>query len=438
MIFSNDSPLQTLLLLLFALLKIIRMFMQLYNYLITENHSLIIMLISLALLYLIIIIYGWCNKQKLSQRWLSGKYYGLQVLGALLKSHSSLACISLVYLTFLLLIPKIIHRISEGVFSPPANILIKVLVIAMCFTIFGITAYIIANLNKLYSLRRQETRITISQIILLSVFGLCLAASIYTLGIEKDSTGSIIVSVFGAVLSWIFQDTIKSVVAFFYLRANHLLKIGDWIEIKEHDIDGMLKRISLTTVVIENWDTTTSCFPTYILHTECFKNNQKMMEGRTHGRQMLKTFIIDTGWIHALSEADVKRLNQDLNIDTPFKEQYVKVGLLNIEVFRHYIYHWLMQCSHVSHEPRLIVRWLEQTNEGMPLQIYAFIMDSSLAPFEWQQSQIIEHIIKAITWFDIQLYQSPSGYDASNSNIYLSPQEADYKIKKENYVPLSR
>lgn len=412
--------------------------MQLYNDLITENHGLIIMLISLALLYLIIIIYGWCNKQKLSQRWLSGKYYGLQVLGALLKSHSSLACISLVYLAFLLLIPKIIHRISEGVFSPPANILIKVLVIAMCFTIFGITAYIIANLNKLYSLRRQETRITVSQIILLSVFGLCLAASIYTLGIEKDSTGSIIVSVFGAVLSWIFQDTIKSVVAFFYLRANHLLKIGDWIEIKEHDIDGMLKRISLTTAVIENWDTTTSCFPTYILHTECFKNNQKMMEGRTHGRQMLKTFIIDTGWIHALSEADVKRLNQDLNIDTPFKEQYVKVGLLNIEVFRHYIYHWLMQCSHVSHEPRLIVRWLEQTNEGMPLQIYAFIMDSSLAPFEWQQSQIIEHIIKAMTWFDIQLYQSPSGYDASNSNIYLSPQEADYKIKKENYVPLSR
>ena len=412
--------------------------MQLYNYLITENHGLIIMLISLALLYLIIIIYGWCNKQKLSQRWLSGKYYGLQVLGALLKSHSSLACISLVYLAFLFLIPKIIHRISEGVFSPPANILIKVLVIAMCFTIFGITAYIIANLNKLYSLRRQETRITISQIILLSVFGLCLAASIYTLGIEKDSTGSIIVSVFGAVLGWIFQDTIKSVVAFFYLRANHLLKIGDWIEVKEHGIDGMLKRISLTTVVIENWDTTTSCFPTYILHTECFKNNQKMMEGRTHGRQMLKTFIIDTGSIHALTEDDVKRLNEDLNIDTPFKEQFVKVGLLNIEVFRHYIYHWLMQCSHVSHEPRLIVRWLEQTNEGMPLQIYAFIIDSSLAPFEWQQSQIIEHIIKAMTWFDIQLYQSPSGYDASNSNIYLSPKEADYKIKKENYVPLSR
>ena len=412
--------------------------MQLYYYFIQDNHGLIIMLLFLALVYVFVVQYGWRHKQNLSQRWLSGKYYCLQVLGALLKSHSSLACISFVYLAFLCLIPNIVRRMFKGVFSPPTNVLLKIVVIAMCFVIFGITVYVIAQLNKLYSLRRQETRITVSQIVLLSVFGICLAVSIYALGIEKNSTGSIIVSVFGAVLGWIFQDTIKSVVAFFYLRANHLLKIGDWIEVKQHGINGILKRISLTTVMIENWDTTNSCFPTYILHAECFKNNQKMMEGRTHGRQMLKTFIIDTGWIHALTEDDAKRLNEDLNIDTPFKEQYIKVGLLNIEVFRHYIYHWLMQCSHVSHEPRLIVRWLEQTNEGMPLQIYAFIIDSSLAPFEWQQSQIIEHVIKAMTWFDIQLYQSPSGYDASNSNIYLSPQEADYKIKKENYVPLSR
>ena len=412
--------------------------MQLYYYFIQDNHGLIIMLLSLALVYVFVVQYGWRHKQNLSQRWLSGKYYGLQVLGALLKSHSSLACISFVYLAFLYLIPNIVHRISKGVFLPPTNVLLKIVVIAMCFMIFGITAYVISNLNKLYSLRRQETRITVSQIVLLSVFGLCLIVSIYALGIEENSTGSIIVSVFGVVLGWIFQDTIKSVVAFFYLRANHLLKIDDWIEVKQHGIDGILKRISLTTVMIENWDTTTSCFPTYILHAECFKNNQKMLAGRTHGRQMLKTFIIDTGWIHALSQDDVKRLDEDLNIDTPFKERYIKAGLLNIEVFRYYIYHWLMQCTHVSHEPRLIVRWLEQTNEGMPLQIYAFIIDSSLAPFEWQQSQILEHVIKAMTWFDLRLYQSPSGYDASNSNVYLSSKEADYKIKEENYVLLSR
>lgn len=397
----------------------------------------------LILLLIFLIVLGWClNKwclnNKLSQKWISGSSYVLQPIGVLLESSKSLLAIIGVCGILYYLISNFLHRFDECGYLSPSNILFKILIVVICSTIFGVTAYVVANLNKIYSLRRQETRITVSQIILLSIFGLCLTVSIYALGIEKDSTGSIIVSVFGAVLGWIFQDTIKSVVAFFYLRANHLLKIGDWIEVKQHDIDGMLKRISLTTVMIENWDTTTSCFPTYFLHSGCFKNNQKMMEGRTHGRQMLKTFIIDTGWIHALSEDDEKRLNEDLNIDTPFKERYVKAGLLNIEVFRCYIYHWLMQCTHVSHEPRLIVRWLEQTNDGLPLQIYAFIIDSSLVPFEWQQSQIIEHVIKAMAWFDLQLYQSPSGYDSSNSNIYLSSKEADYKIKKENYVALSR
>ena len=88
-----------------------------------------------------------------------------------------------------------------------------------------------------------------------------------------------------------------------------------------------------------------------------------------------------------------------------------------------------MRHPHVSHEPRLIVRWLEQVPEGMPLQVYAFITDSSLASFEWQQSQIIEHIIEALAWFDLQLYQSVSGYDASNCNVNIEEKRTDYRRK---------
>lgn len=80
-----------------------------------------------------------------------------------------------------------------------------------------------------------------------------------------------IIGVVGAVLGWIFQDTIKSVAAFFYLRANGLLQIGDLISVPSKDIEGFVRNISLTTVTIENWDTTTSSFPTYILHSEHFK-----------------------------------------------------------------------------------------------------------------------------------------------------------------------
>lgn len=300
--------------------------------------------------------------------------------------------------------------------------------------------FIIQKLNTIFCLRKQETRITFSQIILLIIIGIFIIALVEFLNPDKDSPEAMMLGGAGLVLGWIFQDTIKSVAAFFYLRANNLLKIGDWIEVESHKIDGMVKRVSLTTVTLENWDTTTSAFPTFILHSQHFKNNQKMMEGKTQGRQMIKTFIIDTGWIQYLEGEELLTLVDRIKAHSPsmvdFYEYYLnylkennfeRKKILNIQIYRHYLYHWLMQHEHISHEPRLIVRWLEQVNEGMPLQIYAFITDCYLAPFEWQQSQIIEHIIESMSWFNLQLYQSTSGYDASNSNITMVNEKANYK-----------
>lgn len=160
-----------------------------------------------------------------------------------------------------------------------------------------------------------------------------------------------------------------------------------------------------------------------------------MVDGKTHGRRMMTSFIIDTEWIHALNEEDVMRTKKRLEDagQTDFVDMdEIKVGALNMEIYRKYLYHWLMRQPMVIHEPRLIVRWLEQINEGMPLQLYAFITETSLASFEWQQSQIVEHTIKSLEWFDLQLYQSPSGYDAGNNNIYLTQKEATYRKEKQS------
>lgn len=313
------------------------------------------------------------------------------------------------------------------------NVLHKVVLMAICTLGYLIVYAAVRCLTPLYNLRQEESKITWSQIILLIAFGLWVIGAILIFDISKDSGAFnfIAISVIGGVLSWVFQDTIRSVVAFLYLRANDLIHIDDWVVVKSHGVDGVIKRITLTTVTIENWDTTTSSFPTYILHSSHFQNNKKMMEGRTHGRLMLKTFYVDTSWIRPLKAMDVDRIKCTLAQEqVPFLDQlpfdYDK-NKLNIELYREYLYHWLMRHDKVSHEPRLIVRWLDQTNEGMPLQIYAFITDTYLAPFEWQQSKIVEHVIKSLYWFDLQLYQSPAGYDVSNSNIHLTDNEATYK-----------
>ncbi len=384
-------------------------------------------LCTLAFLLILITVFGLWKRHLLSHKCMSGKSYMLQIIGAVSKSKLSiLSTFAMLFIT-LLLIPKIETRVSSHNFSSPDGVIYKTGVIAVSCILFGIATYVITNLNKLYSLRKQEMRITISQIILLAIFGICLISIVFALGIKKDDNSFIIISTFGAVLGWIFQDTIKSVAAFFYLRANGLLKIGDWIEVKSHGINGIVRSITLTTVQIENWDTTTSAFPVYILHAEHFKNNQRMLDGKTHGRQMAKTFIIDTGWIHTLSHKEAYYLRTNLDTDESFKQSAIIPGELNIHTFRRYLYHWLMQNPHVCQQPRLFVTWKEQMHEGLPLHIHIFINDTKWEAFEWQQSEITEHVIQSLEMFNLQLYQSPSGYDASNSNIHLTEVEANYR-----------
>lgn len=362
----------------------------------------------------------------LSSNWLSSEKWYVQVLGALASSFMSL-------LTCTIVLSIIIYEFYSS--SP------KICIVLTATFILSVVIYVVRKLNPIYCISKKESRITISQIILLISLGLWLIVVIYSVDSEEFPNFAIDISVLSAILSWIFKDTIMSVVAFFHLRSNDLLHIEDWIEVKSHGIDGVVKKVSLTTVTIENWDTTTSAFPVNILHSSHFMNKQKMMEGKTYGRQMMKSFIIDTGWIHTVTEkelGDIKKIVEGLDGEKKdffelFIREKAKAGVLNIELFRLYIYHWLMHHPHVSHEPGLIVRWLEQVPEGLPIQIYAFITDSSLAPFEWQQSQIIEHVIESMAWFNIQLYQSASGYDASNSNITIVETEANYRRKlKDN------
>ena len=283
------------------------------------------------------------------------------------------------------------------------------------------------GLTKYFSLMKKEEGITWSQIAIIIAMGLFIIAFLIVFDIKKDSPYFVALGIIGVVLGWIFQDTIKGVAAFIHLRWNKLLNIGDWIQVPNLNVDGEVTHITLTTVTIYNWDTTTSSIPTSVLRSDHFVNLQKMTAGKTYGRQMLKTFILDTGWFVHITKEDASRLmeNEDLKRYLPKKE--IKAGAVNAHLYRLYLYHWLMSNPHVSQLPRLAVRWLEQKESGMPLQVYAFITEGSMAAFEWEQSKIIEHIVESLDWFGLRLYQSPSSFDVSNSNIYLTKNEAVYR-----------
>ena len=194
------------------------------------------------------------------------------------------------------------------------------------------------------------------------------------------------------------------------------------------NVDGEVRHITPTSVTIDNWDTTTSVIPISALSSGHFKNMERMTEGKTYGRRMLRSFIFDTSWFQPLNKDDVDKIfKKHPEVEKYIPEEEKKDVVMNAHIYRIYLYHWLMRQPYVSQQPRLIVRWEEQVNSGMPLQVYAYITESSVAPFERKQSLITEHIIESMKWFNLRLYQSPSAYDASNGNIYMADKPANYR-----------
>ena len=361
---------------------------------------------------------------RLSKKWLSSDRGCTQVMGAMILKGRW--CLTLLLLVMVALSLLSLHNWQNAAFLSASSCLTSiygfistalrsswywlVLLTLLMFLVIGVCN----TMTNIYSLRKNETGITWCQIMILIFVGIWLIGLLCIIKIQKESGYFIIFGVLGTLMTWIFQDTIKGVVAFVHLRLNHLLYIDDWIQVPKLNVDGEVKRITLTTVTLYNWDTTTSSIPTSVLHNDHFINLQRMTDGKTYGRQMLKTFILDTGGFHPLTAAEIESLKQKKEVKAYLLDEDFKVGELNAHLFRLYVFHWLMNHPYVSQEPRLVVRWLEQKETGLPLQIYGFIMEGGVLAYEWQQSQIIEHIVEALGWFGLQLYQRPSSHDVSN------------------------
>ncbi len=368
---------------------------------------------------------------KLSKRWLSSDCRLTQILGAMAKRWWRIVTLLLILAMLTLWamsfrdqqtcesLPKLHDFVSKAIGSSWYWFAFQTLLLALVFGVCN-------TLTDICSLRKDELGITRFQLLILVAIGLWIIGTILIFHIQKESKNDIPFAIIGGLLAWIFQDRVKGAVAFIHLRHHHLLAIDDWIQVPKYNVDGEVKRISLTTVTVYNWDTTTSTLPISALQEDHFINLQKMSEGKTYGRQMLNTFIFDTSRFRLFTKEDIEAVEQAHGIKLHLSENDIGEGMLNSQVYRLYLFHWLMNHPRVSQLPRLIVRWREQSKEGLPLQIYAFIICDSLAAFEWEQSQIMEHVIESLEWFGLRLYQSPSAYDARNKNVHLTETPATY------------
>jgi len=216
-----------------------------------------------------------------------------------------------------------------------------------------------------------------------------------------------------AVIMLIFKDSILGFVAGVQLSSNKMLHIGDWITMPKYNTDGTVIDVSLVTVKVRNFDNSVSCIPTYTLITDSFQNWRSM--GEAGGRRLKRSILIDIGTIRFCDQTILDNLHR---INVPAQELVSAAGnISNLGIFRHYLMNYLSGIPNLNKDASLMVRTLQPTENGLPLEMYAFYTPPDWNEFEDFQARLFEHIFAILPEFGLKAFQRPSGRDVTVSGI---------------------
>ena len=213
-----------------------------------------------------------------------------------------------------------------------------------------------------------------------------------------------------AILMLVFKDSILGLVAGIQLSANDMLRPGDWITMPKYDADGFVIDVTLTTVKVQNWDKTITTIPPYALISDSFQNWRGMFS--SGGRRVKRSILIDTNSITFLDEKKKNELTKKGYSFTENKDKQV-----NLTLFREWLEEWLRNHPAINKEMILLVRQLQPTQQGLPLELYFFSSDTAWITYEHLQAEIFEYLFAILPDFELRAFQSPAGSDFQEKKI---------------------
>lgn len=241
-------------------------------------------------------------------------------------------------------------------------------------------------------------------------------------------------SAFGAmtaILLLVFKDTILGLVASVQMSSNDMVRVGDWVEMPKFNADGDVIDINLNTVKVQNWDKTITTIPTYYFITDSFKNWRGMQQ--TGGRRIKRAIFVDVHSVKLIDppmreklkkyqlvtdyietrQKEIEEYNALHNVDTSVLINGRR--MTNLGVYRKYIESYLRSHPKIKQDMTVMVRQLANENKGIPIEIYCFTDTTAWVEYEAIQADIFDHFYSTSTFFDIEIFQEPSGrnfYDA--------------------------
>lgn len=316
----------------------------------------------------------------------------------------------------------------ETIFGKIVGVYIVLLVLWIIKTIFNALRDHLKQTPK-YSDKPIDSYIQVIMIVFWILGGIIIVSEIFDIDTQKLLA---ILGAASAIIILIFRDTILGFVASVQVSLNDMVRIGDWITFDKFGADGDVIEINLATVKVRNFDNTTTTIPTYSMISDSFRNWRGMLnsDGRRIKRHVLikgnsirfmnenelenlkKIQLISSYIVHRQEE--IKKFNSKNNIDKSIAIN--GRNLTNFGLFRKYITQYLHNYPGINKDMILLCRQLQPTQNGIPLEIYAFSSDKKFENYEYITADIFDHIFASIKYFDLEIFELSTGFEDQNES----------------------
>lgn len=265
--------------------------------------------------------------------------------------------------------------------------------------------------NSLYALSNEQEKTRnrplkgVFQMI--KVLAVCVGAIlIFSILLEKSPIDLFVgLGAAATVLMLVFKDTIVGLVSGVQLSANDMLRPGDWIAMPKYGADGVVFEVNLTTVKVRNWDNTIVTVPPYTLVSDSFQNWRGMFE--SGGRRIKRSINIDMTSVRFCTTEEMKKYD-DCGLIFPEDR---KEELTNITMLRRALQKYLNENPRVNQDLMVMVRQLQPTPHGMPLELYFFSANKQWVAYETLQADVFDYVMALVPSFGLKVFQSPMGDD---------------------------
>ena len=330
--------------------------------------------------------------------------------------------------------PVLIYFLLPLAFPPESGMVAFVLKLLLIYVIAVVLRFVNAFLKALHDVADQKEELQgkplkgLMQTGQVIAFFVCI---ILIISILIDKSPARLLAGLGAsaaILMLVFKDSIMGLVSGIQLTANDMLHVGDWISMSKYGVNGRVTEVTLNTVKVRNWDNTIVTVPPYLLISDSFQNWRPMQD--SGGRRVMRSVNIDMNSVRFCTPEmldrfrkirllkdyidETERLIAESNEQAGVENDPEPVNGLhqtNLGVFRAYLERYLRSLAGINQEMMLMVRQLQPTEKGLPVELYFFSKVTEWTVYEKVQADLFDHVLAVIPEFGLRVFQNPAGSD---------------------------